>query len=92
MGFEHGKEAVSAMGCNNAVPVGCKESRLEVKGTKEMARGAQEWVSGGGPGNELGWIWGLSGRDELNGAKCHDVVNRVDRKMVPQGPPATPIG
>jgi hypothetical protein len=35
-------------------------------------------------------VLGLNESDELNGTKLHNIVDRVNRKMVPLGPPATP--
>ena len=32
----------------------------------------------------------MSRRNKLDGAEFHDIVDRVDRKMIPLRPPATP--
>jgi hypothetical protein len=87
-GLANGKEAVARASSHDAAAVRCKELRLEIKGAQEVACWIGEWKSAG-PGDKLGWIGGLSRRDELNGAKVHDVVDGVNRESVPLWPPAT---
>jgi hypothetical protein len=63
------------------------ESGLKIEWSKQVTGKVGE-RKGSGPGNKFGWIRGLSWGDELDGAKFHDVVNRVDRTSIPLRPPA----
>jgi hypothetical protein len=62
---------------------------LEVEGPEEVASGIGEW-NGSGPGDKFGWVRGSDGREELDGAEFHNVVDGVDREAIPLWPPAAP--
>ena len=76
------------MGSNDAAAVRCKKMGLEVKRAKEVASWIGKW-KGAEPSDKFGRVRS-SRRNELNGAKFHDIVARIDREAIPLGPPAAP--
>lgn len=87
-GLADGKERVPAVRRDNAATMGSEKARFEVEGPEEMAFGIREWNSDG-PSDKFGRIGGSIRRNELDGAKLHDAVERAEREAVPLGPPTT---